>query len=93
MGHPVPTHINRPHRFPVNRSDPTPLAYNAPLTLADRRCSDRTCTHVSRKGDQYPKQVGKNSMVRFTQVLGLPIYHISRHVLSIFKRLTHGTTH
>jgi hypothetical protein len=25
---------------------------------------------------------------RFTQVLGLPIYHISRHVLSTFKRLT-----
>jgi hypothetical protein len=26
------------------------------------------------------------------QVLGLPIYHISRHVLSTFKCLTHGTT-
>jgi hypothetical protein len=29
---------------------------------------------------------------RFTQVLGLPIYHISRYVFSTFKRLTHGTT-
>jgi hypothetical protein len=31
-------------------------------------------------------------MGRFTQVLGLPIYHISRYVFSTFKRLTHGTT-
>jgi hypothetical protein len=29
-------------------------------------------------------------MGRFTQVLGLPIYHISRHMFSTFKRLTHG---
>jgi hypothetical protein len=31
---------------------------------------------------------GGMSAARFTQVLGLPIYHISRHVLSTFKRLT-----
>jgi hypothetical protein len=31
--HFVPTHINRPHRFPVNRSRLTALAYNASLTL------------------------------------------------------------
>jgi hypothetical protein len=30
--HSVPTHINRPHRFPVNRSGLTALAYNASLT-------------------------------------------------------------
>jgi hypothetical protein len=35
---------------------------------------------------------GGQSAGRFTQVLGLPIYHISRHVFSTFKRLTHGTT-
>jgi hypothetical protein len=29
------------------------------------------------------------SVGRFTQVLGLLIYHISRYVLSTFKRLTH----
>jgi hypothetical protein len=36
---------------------------------------------------------GGMSAGRFTQVLGLPIYHISRHVLSTFKRLTDDTTH
>jgi hypothetical protein len=36
---------------------------------------------------------GGMSVGRFTQVLGLPIYHISQHVLSTFKHLTHGTTH
>jgi hypothetical protein len=32
--HSVPTHINRPHRFPVNRKGLIALAYNAPLTPA-----------------------------------------------------------
>jgi hypothetical protein len=36
---------------------------------------------------------GGMSEGRFTQVLGLTIYHISRHVLSTFKRLTHFTTY
>jgi hypothetical protein len=36
---------------------------------------------------------GGMSAGRFTEVLGLPIYHISRYVLSTFKCLTHGTTH
>jgi hypothetical protein len=36
---------------------------------------------------------GGMSAGRFTQVVDLLIYHISRHVLSTFKRLTHGTTH
>jgi hypothetical protein len=31
---------------------------------------------------------GVKSAGRFTQVLGLPIYHISRHMFSTFKRLT-----
>jgi hypothetical protein len=31
---------------------------------------------------------GAKSTARFNQVLGLLIYHISRHVLSMFKRLT-----
>jgi hypothetical protein len=36
---------------------------------------------------------GGMSVGRFTQVLGLLIYHISRHVLSTFKRLTQVSTH
>jgi hypothetical protein len=36
---------------------------------------------------------GGMSAGRFIQVLGLPIYHISQHVFSTFKRLTHNTTH
>jgi hypothetical protein len=57
-------------------------------------CSDRTCTHHNRNGRPYLMSTWEGMFAgRFTQVLGLPIYHISRHVLSTFKRLTHGTTH
>jgi hypothetical protein len=31
--HTIPTHINRPHRFPVSREGLTALAYNASQTL------------------------------------------------------------
>ncbi len=48
-------------------------------------CSDHTCTHHNRKSQV---EWGVKSAARFNQVLGLPIYHISRHVLSTFKRLT-----
>jgi hypothetical protein len=33
------------------------------------------------------------SICRATQVLGLPLYHISQHVASTFKRLATTTTH
>jgi hypothetical protein len=33
------------------------------------------------------------SICRAIQVLGLPLYHISRHVTSTFKRLANTTTH
>jgi hypothetical protein len=33
------------------------------------------------------------SICRAIQVLGLPLYHISRHVVSTFKRLATTTTH
>jgi hypothetical protein len=33
------------------------------------------------------------SICRANQVLGLPLYHISRHVASSFKRLAITTTH
>jgi hypothetical protein len=36
---------------------------------------------------------GNKSICRANQVLGLPVYHISRHVASTFKRLTTTTTH
>jgi hypothetical protein len=35
---------------------------------------------------------GGMSAGRFTQVIGLQIYHISRHVFSTFKRLTQVST-
>jgi hypothetical protein len=59
-----------------------------------RRAVTTTCTHHNRNGRPCTSQVawGVKSTARFNQVLGLPIYHISRHVLSTFKRLTHGTT-
>jgi hypothetical protein len=33
------------------------------------------------------------SICRAIQILGLPLYHISRHVASTFKRLATTTTH
>jgi hypothetical protein len=40
-------------------------------------CSDRTCTHHNRNGRPYLMSMWEGMSVgRFTQVLGLPIYHI-----------------
>jgi hypothetical protein len=48
---------------------------------------------ITGMGNHVSEQVWSMNAGWFTQVLGLPIYHIYRHVLSTFKRLTHGTTH
>jgi hypothetical protein len=49
---------------------------------------------ITEMGDHVSGRVRGSDMstARFTQVLGLPIYHISRHVLSTFNRLTQVST-
>jgi hypothetical protein len=51
-------------------------------------CSDHTCTHHNRNGRPRLRLREDKATARFNQVLGLPIYHISRYVFSTFKRLT-----
>jgi hypothetical protein len=43
---------------------------------------------ITRMGDHVSGRVGDMSAGRFNKVLGLRIYHISRHMFSTFKRLT-----
>jgi hypothetical protein len=45
---------------------------------------------ISEMGDQFSEHMREPSACRFTQVLGLPIYRISRHVLSTFQMLDIG---
>jgi hypothetical protein len=57
-----------------------------------RRAVTALVPTITGMGDLVSGRVRGYVHCQFTQVLGLPIYHISRHVLSTFKRLTHGTT-
>jgi hypothetical protein len=51
QGHSVPTHINRPHRFPVSREGLTALAYNASLTPTGRRAVTALVPTITGMGD------------------------------------------
>jgi hypothetical protein len=53
-----------------------------------RRAVTTLVPTITGMGDHVLGRVRRAICCRFTQVLGLPIYHISRHVLSAFKRLT-----
>jgi hypothetical protein len=64
----------------VRLHDRTPIR-SAERTLA-RRCMRKTKLPV----------VGGMSTCRADWLLGLPLYHISRHVASTFKRLATTTT-
>jgi hypothetical protein len=78
----IPRQQTRAHRFGVQC-----------LTDPDcRRAVTALVPTITGMGDLISGRVRGYVHARFTQVLGLPIYHISRHVLSTFKRLTHGTT-
>jgi hypothetical protein len=57
-----------------------------------RRAVTALVPTITGMGDHVSGRVRGKVAARFNWVLGLPIYHISRHVLSTFKRLTHGTT-
>jgi hypothetical protein len=78
----IPRQQNRAHRLGVQ-------------CLTDRDCRRAVTALVPTiTGMETTSQVawGAKSAARFNQVLGLAIYHISRHMFSTFKRLTHGTT-
>jgi hypothetical protein len=53
-----------------------------------RRAVTALVPTITGMGDHVSGRVRVKSAARFTQVLGLPIYHISQHVFSTFKRLT-----
>ena len=57
QGHSVPTHINRPHRFPVSREGLTALAYNASLTPTGRRAVTALVPTITGMGDHVSGRV------------------------------------
>jgi hypothetical protein len=58
-----------------------------------RRAVTALVPTITGMGDHVSGRVRSKVCGRFTQVLGLPIYHISQRVLSTFKRLTQVSTH
>jgi hypothetical protein len=50
-GHSVPTQVNRPHRFPGNRTGLTALAYNAPIVPGYRRATAALVPTIASMGD------------------------------------------
>jgi hypothetical protein len=65
------------------------------VRLHDRtpvRCAERTPAHQCVRKTKL-RVVGGMSTPRVDWLLGLPLYHISRHVASTFKRLATTTTH
>jgi hypothetical protein len=50
-GHAVPTHVNRTHRFPGNRTGLTALAYNAPIVPDCRRATTALVPTIASMGE------------------------------------------
>jgi hypothetical protein len=50
-GHSIPTHINRPHRFPGNRTGLKTLAYNAPIVPGCRRATAALVRTIASMGE------------------------------------------
>jgi hypothetical protein len=84
-GHSVPTHVNRPHRFPVGIQCSTdPGCHRAMTALVPT---------IANMGDQVSGRVRGKVRARLHSGTRFTSYHISRHVLSTFKRLTQVSTH
>ena len=97
LGRPKHTHGNRVHtqHFPFLSSlwiRVTPFDYKSP-TPRSTPGRDHACTRMWPHEKQRSKRVKVKCTCRANQVLMLTDYHISRHVVSMFKRLTTTTTH
>jgi hypothetical protein len=71
-GHSVPTYVNRPYRFPGNRTGLTALAHNAPIVPGYRRAMAALVPTIASMGEPVSGP-GVKSTGRFTQVLGLAV--------------------
>jgi hypothetical protein len=92
-GHSVPTHVNRPHRFPGNRTGLTALAYNAPIVPSCRRATALLVPTIASMGEPVSGPVRSKVCGQVQSGTRLISYHIPRHVFSTFKRLTQVSTH
>jgi hypothetical protein len=92
QGHSVPTHVNRPHRSPFAART---------HRLGIQRSTDPGChcavtalvPTIASMGDPVSGQVRSKVRARLHSGTRLTDYHISRHVLSTFKRVTQVSTH
>jgi hypothetical protein len=83
-----PHTVNRPHRFPSNRTELTALAYNAPTVPLCRRATTALVPTIASMGELVSGPVrGKvcGQVQSGTRLIG---YHIPLYVFSTFKRLT-----
>src|SRR6185312_12753759 len=70
----------------------TPFSYKSP-TPRSMPGRDHACTRMWPHEKQRSKRVREKSTPRADQVLKFTDYHISRHVVSTFKRLSTTTAH
>jgi hypothetical protein len=87
-GHSVPTHINRLHRSPGNRTGLTALAYTAPIVPGHRRATTALVPTIIRMGGSVSGSVRSKVCGQAQSGTRLIGYHISQHVFIVFKRLT-----
>jgi hypothetical protein len=91
-GYPDPTHVNRPHRFPV-RVQASPPWHTMLHYPGCRRAVTALVPTITSMGDLVSGHVRDKVHAWLhlgTRFIG---YHISRHVLSTFKSLTQVSTH
>jgi hypothetical protein len=86
-GHSVPTHVNRPHRFPVRGQASLPW-HKCSIDPGRRRAVAALVPTISRMGDPVSGRVRDKVRTRLHSGTRFTGYHISRHVFSTFKRLT-----
>jgi hypothetical protein len=93
QGHSVPTHVNRPHRSPGNRTGLTALVYNAPIVPGCHRATAALVPTIASMGEPVLGPVRGKVCEQVQLGTRFTGYHISRHVFSTFKRLTLVSTH
>jgi hypothetical protein len=69
--HSIPTHNSHPHRFLINKSGLTALAYNAPIVPGYCCAAVALAPTIASMGDSVSGPVRGKSTGMFNQVLGL----------------------
>jgi hypothetical protein len=76
-GTPSPTHVNRPHRFPGNKTGLTALAYNALIVPSCHHATTALVPTIASMGDSISRPVRSKVCGQIQSDTRLISYHIS----------------